>query len=342
MKYSTVNELFTGICEAVRYKEGSSALVSHQDIPSRIMGLNSNESMKTMIELEIPIDEFSLSRISENDITVLENEGVTEVKLLDKSSDLGISSSSTAQEIFNATHGIIEVICNILGMVEVSQTISAYGWNSQLAFSEAQIPMLRIGFSNYNKGYACRYFYCSLLYTATVSNSIYGMSNPTDESVHTYCHSVDIGSSPLYLRYILGKNRNIAFDFHHGSDIGSNTQFILTDITHQYEDNVGSRTANGIIHTDGRVFVLSVNEPLDYDNNGNMTTAIPYFFPILSGEDCRILTNGNLAIGHNMVIDDGVRLISDCLSGDVIDIKGNRYIAVSAVNGYFSVVMQIQ
>lgn len=34
--YETVRDLFTGICDAIREKDGTTALISHQDIPERI------------------------------------------------------------------------------------------------------------------------------------------------------------------------------------------------------------------------------------------------------------------------------------------------------------------
>lgn len=38
-KYNTIDALFTGICNAIREKDGTSALIKHQDIPDRIMGI---------------------------------------------------------------------------------------------------------------------------------------------------------------------------------------------------------------------------------------------------------------------------------------------------------------
>ena len=39
--YETVDALLTGICDAIREKDGTTALISHQDIPSRIAGISS-------------------------------------------------------------------------------------------------------------------------------------------------------------------------------------------------------------------------------------------------------------------------------------------------------------
>lgn len=36
MSYESVSALFTGICDAIREKDGTTALIPHQDIPDRI------------------------------------------------------------------------------------------------------------------------------------------------------------------------------------------------------------------------------------------------------------------------------------------------------------------
>lgn len=41
--YNTLTDLMTGICDAVREKEGSSELIPAQDIPERIRGISSGE-----------------------------------------------------------------------------------------------------------------------------------------------------------------------------------------------------------------------------------------------------------------------------------------------------------
>lgn len=41
MTYTTIESLFTGICDAIREKEGTMDLISHQDIPERIAAINS-------------------------------------------------------------------------------------------------------------------------------------------------------------------------------------------------------------------------------------------------------------------------------------------------------------
>ena len=41
MAYSTIKELFTAICDAIRGKDGTSASIAHQDIPARISAISS-------------------------------------------------------------------------------------------------------------------------------------------------------------------------------------------------------------------------------------------------------------------------------------------------------------
>lgn len=40
--YETVDALFTGICDAIREKDGTTALIAHQDIPERIAAIQGN------------------------------------------------------------------------------------------------------------------------------------------------------------------------------------------------------------------------------------------------------------------------------------------------------------
>lgn len=40
-KYETIDQLFSATCNAIREKDGTSALIKHQDIPERIMGIPS-------------------------------------------------------------------------------------------------------------------------------------------------------------------------------------------------------------------------------------------------------------------------------------------------------------
>ena len=48
--YNTLTDLMTGICDAVREKEGSSELIPVQDIPERIGGIQSSAKSIPHIE----------------------------------------------------------------------------------------------------------------------------------------------------------------------------------------------------------------------------------------------------------------------------------------------------
>lgn len=45
--YETVDSLFTGICDAIREKDGTTALISHQDIPARIEAISGGANFKS-------------------------------------------------------------------------------------------------------------------------------------------------------------------------------------------------------------------------------------------------------------------------------------------------------
>lgn len=47
MSYNSVSELFKGICDSIRSKEGSTDIIRHQDIPFRILGLSTAEGETT-------------------------------------------------------------------------------------------------------------------------------------------------------------------------------------------------------------------------------------------------------------------------------------------------------
>lgn len=46
MAYSKISDLFKGICDAIRSKDGTTAKINHQDIPTRIQSLNVTETVR--------------------------------------------------------------------------------------------------------------------------------------------------------------------------------------------------------------------------------------------------------------------------------------------------------
>lgn len=50
--YDTVDDLFTGICDAIREKDGTTALISHQDIPERIASIISGDGENGNLSFE--------------------------------------------------------------------------------------------------------------------------------------------------------------------------------------------------------------------------------------------------------------------------------------------------
>lgn len=55
MSYNTLSELFKGICDAIRTKDGTSDEINHQDIPERILALESSDSVVTEEEWTMPV-----------------------------------------------------------------------------------------------------------------------------------------------------------------------------------------------------------------------------------------------------------------------------------------------
>lgn len=55
MQYNTPKDLMAAICDAVREKEGSTDLITHQELPERISGIGGEENLlKTSIHNFIP------------------------------------------------------------------------------------------------------------------------------------------------------------------------------------------------------------------------------------------------------------------------------------------------
>lgn len=73
MKYTTISALFTGICDAIRKKEGSSGAINHQDIPARIEALATSGG-STGIELWEPQTICPITILDEADIIIIEEE----------------------------------------------------------------------------------------------------------------------------------------------------------------------------------------------------------------------------------------------------------------------------
>lgn len=59
MIYNSIHELFTGICDAIRAKDGTTAPINHVDIPKRISAINNFSIVK--IDTVCPVASVSLS-----------------------------------------------------------------------------------------------------------------------------------------------------------------------------------------------------------------------------------------------------------------------------------------
>lgn len=83
MAYTTSTQLFTAICNAIRAKDGTTDLIAHQDIPSRILSLSGSEGgggtvvpndPYTIVETQ-PLLWFDASCVT--DATTLTNKGTS-------------------------------------------------------------------------------------------------------------------------------------------------------------------------------------------------------------------------------------------------------------------------
>ena len=74
--YNTLIDLMTGICEAVREKEGSSELIPAPDIPERISGIKNNMVAERILGIENGMAGVSMQAITfSNMISFAEREG---------------------------------------------------------------------------------------------------------------------------------------------------------------------------------------------------------------------------------------------------------------------------
>lgn len=75
MSYSTISELFKGICDAVRAKDGSTEAISHSQIPARIMGIEGGDGYFKMPEpYQIEILSNPFSYFDADEIVVIKEE----------------------------------------------------------------------------------------------------------------------------------------------------------------------------------------------------------------------------------------------------------------------------
>lgn len=75
MSYNTLSELFKGICDAIRNKEGSTGVINHQDIPARIEAMTTSGS-SCGLELWEPQTICPITMLDEEDIIFIEEEVV--------------------------------------------------------------------------------------------------------------------------------------------------------------------------------------------------------------------------------------------------------------------------
>ena len=102
MSYTTVSGLFTGICDAIRAKEGSTDVINHQDIPARIAALSGGSSVSDTPPLESPLVWYDKSCYGANS-SVLTNKG----SLTDAINVVGLQLYDTDNALLISTSGAI-------------------------------------------------------------------------------------------------------------------------------------------------------------------------------------------------------------------------------------------
>ncbi|MBP3469709.1 MAG: hypothetical protein J6K26_09370 [Lachnospiraceae bacterium] len=76
MMYNSLSELFKGICDAIRARDGTSQEINHQDIPERISSIQGGESNYFEIPESYDIEciEPPFVVFDQNEITIIEEE----------------------------------------------------------------------------------------------------------------------------------------------------------------------------------------------------------------------------------------------------------------------------
>ena len=78
MSYTTIPSLFTAICNAIRSKDGSSSNINHQDIPSKILAIPTNQGGITLPN-NMEMGTFTLEADTFEQITINHNLGVAPI-----------------------------------------------------------------------------------------------------------------------------------------------------------------------------------------------------------------------------------------------------------------------
>ena len=64
--YNTISALFTGICNAIRSRDGTTEKINHQDIPARILSIQGSGGL--IQEFEDDVGEIGFSFVDQEDI----------------------------------------------------------------------------------------------------------------------------------------------------------------------------------------------------------------------------------------------------------------------------------
>lgn len=221
MGYNTISSLFTGICDAIRYKTKDTSFISHQDIPKKILGINgTTEGFYKYTDDEIQY--LNLESVSFDKMTTGQISKKKNVKLLDKLSSKGITSSSTAEQILEAIRPAIEKFCEITGMVVLEEYFSGDTGKSVrilLGFDDSEEQKYAIVLSNNSS-----YYYRMAIIGTLLSDNIplrehsyrFYWSETSNRDYANY-RSLDIYSYDTYIEYYESNNGDVLFDIYNTS-----------------------------------------------------------------------------------------------------------------------------
>lgn len=66
--YGTVDSLFKGICDTIRERDGTTTLIAHQDIPSRIKSIVGGGEGGSLIFIPVQILDLNIQFVNISDI----------------------------------------------------------------------------------------------------------------------------------------------------------------------------------------------------------------------------------------------------------------------------------
>ncbi len=89
--FETVDALFKGICDAIREKDGTTALISHQQIPARIVAISSGGDGGRLPDYD---GDYEVTPKTEDQLLNTENKSMTKDVVIKKIPTFEVSNES--------------------------------------------------------------------------------------------------------------------------------------------------------------------------------------------------------------------------------------------------------